>query len=252
MKFTIGHVFGFCFSTIGGAIGPLLAVTAISYIAWPVICGLPLLLLALLPMGQDTSLDLLGIPLLILVYLGGFFHWCAVTEIALLKAAGKPIRMGRILRNGFFNLFPVLCIAVLWYLGFLAGLTLLFIPGIIFSLAFQVVVPAYIAETRGVFAAFKRSRDLTRGHRWGLLGLDLLVNISVYVAFAIVAALGGLSTLLEKGYVSPASSMFFIILAYVALPLLFIALPVMNASIYVALRGEKGELPATSVAAVFE
>ena len=48
-------------------------------------------------------------------------------------------------------------------------------------------VPALVVEKTGVFGAFGRSAELTKGHRWAIFGLALVVwLISILLGLAII------------------------------------------------------------------
>jgi len=73
----------------------------------------------------------------------------------------------------------------------LGGLTLLVIPGICLAVMWSVCVPVIVIERAGPLAALGRSRELIRGHGWGvfgrLVGLALIqsvVSMAVRAAFA--------------------------------------------------------------------
>jgi hypothetical protein len=86
---------------------------------------------------------------------------------------------------------PVLAVQMLYLLGTMAGAVLLLVPGIIVALMWILASSALIVERLGVIDALKRSRALTKGHRWALLGLVVaysLVVIAVeWVIFRITA-----------------------------------------------------------------
>ncbi len=74
---------------------------------------------------------------------------------------------------------PVLAVQVLYLLGTVAGALLLVVPGIILALMWMLAPSALIVERLGVVDALKRSRALTKGHRWALLGLVLVYTLVV-------------------------------------------------------------------------
>ena len=78
------------------------------------------------------------------------------------------------------------------------GSLLLLVPGIVLMLMFWVAVPATVVEG-GIVSAMRRSHELTRGHKWrvlGLLALLLAAFVAAGVAFATGAAM--LATLLAQ------------------------------------------------------
>ncbi len=157
------------------------------------------------------------------------------------------------MRNSVANAFPVLLIGLLWLLGALVGWALFVIPGTIFIIVFQVTVPAYIEEKPGIFGAFSRSRVLTRGHRWGIFGFNLLVNVSLYVIS--VVGLVGIGLLAGMTGSGPNSAFEYVVLAITMLvftPAIFVFIPTLNATVYAALRAEKREPLTGSIEKIFE
>ncbi|HEY1879654.1 MAG TPA: hypothetical protein VGG68_06970 [Caulobacteraceae bacterium] len=85
--------------------------------------------------------------------------------------------------------FPWLVILnVLIGIAVFFGAMLLLVPGIMVLLAFYVAIPACVVEGLTPLAAISRSRFLTRGQRWRLFGL-LIVIILVSIGFGIIASL---------------------------------------------------------------
>ena len=76
--------------------------------------------------------------------------------------------------------------------GILTGLAALalIVPGIMVACAFYVAVPACVIERIGPRASLKRSGELTRGNRWGVFGLVILVAVGTIILAGALAALG--------------------------------------------------------------
>ncbi len=77
---------------------------------------------------------------------------------------------------------PYLLASILFGIGFYIGLILLIVPGIIFACVFGFYgfVIAERGDGVGVTESLQRSADITRGYRWQLFGLGvvlLLINI---------------------------------------------------------------------------
>lgn len=77
--------------------------------------------------------------------------------------------------------FLTIVVSILVYIG----LILLIIPGIVLALIWAVSAPAMVVENQGVFGSMGRSVELTRGNRWRVLG----VAIVVFLIYVVVAAL---------------------------------------------------------------
>jgi len=72
------------------------------------------------------------------------------------------------------------------------GLVLLIIPGLILYAMWFVAVPACVVERLGPWSSLRRSRELTKGHRWKVFGLALLLIIPslLDITFGLAAAAG--------------------------------------------------------------
>lgn len=89
------------------------------------------------------------------------------------------------LRAGFAKMLSVIGLTVLWWIGVWLGMLLILVPGLILMTMWAVALPAMIAENRGVFESFGRSRELTRGYRLSIFGV-LFVVLLIYYAVVIV------------------------------------------------------------------
>ena len=127
--------------------------------------------------------------------------------------SGKPAQIMDSLVRGIQLIFPVIGVAIVTaiviFLGFLAGA----LPGIgllalaaragsggsvelgglvlmagglivvaVLATMLWVVIPAAVIERAGVFASLGRSRFLTRGHRWSIFGIFVLIFIAEFAA----------------------------------------------------------------------
>ncbi len=76
------------------------------------------------------------------------------------------------------------------------GFIFLIIPGIFLALMWAVAVPAMVAEDRGVFDSMTRSGELTKGNRWAMVGLFILIYVLLFVVIIVVALLGAITPIL--------------------------------------------------------
>jgi MFS family permease len=103
---------------------------------------------------------------------------------------GRPFRLADGMRVGLGRLFPLIGLAVVVGLAVIAllGACFLFVaPVLIFAgfiillvmllLMWSMGIPACVVERLGPFRSLARSRALTKGHRWKILGLLLLTLI---------------------------------------------------------------------------
>ncbi len=264
MRFSMSSVFGGAFSILGKAFVPLLIVTVGLYLApYLVLNGLLQVTTGInlaTPQAWQGSL----FPVTLVASLGMWFlmlmHISAVTEIAVLKSVDKAIDLKSVVLHAAGNALPLLGIYILCALGWFLTALLLLIPAFIFAVVFSVVVPAYVAEKPGFFGAFARSRDLTRGHRWGIFGMWLLIMIVFYliigaVEFPIMMPI--LKQSMEGAArgtppVQPDLPLLSMVVITVVGNVLSVIMLVLNASFYAALRGEKEKYSGPSVEKVFE
>jgi hypothetical protein len=94
------------------------------------------------------------------------------------------------------RLLPLLGLAIVLTITVWIGFALLLAPGLIMATMWSVAAPALVVEEVGVFGSMGRSRRLTKGARWRILGLVLLVFAIYFVA----ASMLGLGTLAMSGF----------------------------------------------------
>lgn len=98
-------------------------------------------------------------------------------------------------RAGLSGMVPVIILTVLWWLAVAVGWVFLVVPALILMSMWAVALPAMIAEGRGIFESFGRSRELTRGHRLSIFGVLVLLLVIYYAAMVVVVgAVLGTST----------------------------------------------------------
>jgi hypothetical protein len=108
---------------------------------------------------------------------------------------GQSFAISDSLRRGLARFFPI--IGMIFCMGFaiLFGLILLIIPGIIFAVMFYMALPACVIEQLGPISSLRRSAALTKGSRWRIFGILLVLVICTQIAqliiqFALLAAAG--------------------------------------------------------------
>jgi hypothetical protein len=209
--FRVGHVFSLAWSVFSG-----------NYVKFAIMAGisfLPLLLVqqTLNPANlvAKTSLAVIAGLLAIVLFL------CC--QAVLLHAAfqymsGKPANLAESIKVGLRRFFPIIgigliafAVALVYLLGVGAivaalGRSLLspgfivlvaligIIPGVMLVLMWLVAVPACVVERLGPIRSLARSQILTKGHRWKLFGLQLLLLVIALVVGIIVGIVLGLGT----------------------------------------------------------
>lgn len=251
MKFSMGKVFGLCLSVMGKQFWPLVVVTAIVNYLLPLLGFLALVVFDIFARVKATSL--LGAALVAIMLVCWVASWNALTDITLAHAAERPIRIRSVLRKAAANILPVLLLGVIGYLGVIVGLVLLIVPAILFMVMFLVTVPAYIEEKPGILGAFGRSRALTKGHRWGIFGMSLLVNIAFYIGMLIViVAARVIGQTMSPGEIGGPGGLLTPLLMVIGIGLVSLPLPVVNTAFYIVLRTSRGERLTGLIEKIFE
>lgn len=103
---------------------------------------------------------------------------------------GKNARVADCLSTALTALVPLFLLTILMLLGIFVGALLLIVPAIMLAVMWSVAVPACVTERTGVVGALKRSRELTRGHRWAVFGLFIafgILNVAIALAFSVAS-----------------------------------------------------------------
>jgi hypothetical protein len=113
----------------------------------------------------------------------------ALTYGVLQSLRGESVPLGRLLGSGFSKMGSVLLVSIGFGVIVFLGFLLLVVPGVMALCALYVAVPAVVVEDVGPGEALGRSRALTKGSRWGILAIALVVGV---VTFAVAGAAGAL------------------------------------------------------------
>lgn len=143
-----------------------------------------------------------------------------------------------LLRDSKGLIFPLLGAGFLMGLGVLGGYLLLIIPGIIFAIAWSQIFCVVILERRRAVDALRRSWEMTKGYRWTILGLNIIIVLIYYgLYFGVTMLSMGIVFLIPSGEIL--SSLITLILT---LPLQMVYIPLQYALmvvIYYNLRIKK-------------
>ena len=126
---------------------------------------------------------LLGIFLMIVLY--------AISQAVVLYGAfqdmrGRPVSLSESLQVGLQRFIPIVLLAIVMSFFILLGIILLVVPGLILLTMWFVATPACVVERLGPIRSLGRSSELTKGHRWKIFGLMLLLLIISMVVSPIV------------------------------------------------------------------
>lgn len=190
----------------------------------------------------------------------------AVLQAAVIHGAvsdlnGRRAALGECLATGLRFFLPLLAIGIIAAVGCFFGFLIFIVPGVLLALAWSVAGPAEVMERRGVLGALGRSLELTRGHRWAILGLAVLLFIVQIMVQMVLGALlgagfgfsaaagsfaGGAADRLQGVMILP------MVTALIVRTLLASVATAGLASIYFELRQAKEGVGAEELAAVFD
>lgn len=148
-------------------------------------------LLALFTLLLALILGWLGVIASVFVSLAGIFwlQGALVTAIEDVRDGKADLSIGETLAHVRPRLNTLALAGILAALGITVGFILLIIPGLFLLTIWSLIVPVIVLEGARTMDSFGRSRELTRGNRWGVFGRLLGTLLIVGIAGAIVAAI---------------------------------------------------------------
>ena len=154
---------------------------------------------------------------------------------------------------GLRVVLPLFVLGILFTLGLLLGFVLLIIPAIYLYLMWAVAAPALVEERTGIFGAFNRSSYLTKGARWKILGLGLVMALIYWIFAAVIAT----TLVLIYGVQDMAASMqhglplAWLLVSGILATILTAILTTIQTSLYVELRNWKDGPASEKLADIF-
>lgn len=185
----------------------------------------------------------------------------AITQGALVRAVtarseGRTATFAESITAGMGVILPLVGVSILSALGIGFGMILLLVPGIMLYCAWAVASPVVVEERTGPVAALSRSAALTRGARWKVFGVSLILVVA-YWLFSLVVGLV-LNAFGGFGQFDPASAeigasipMSFYIVTAISQTIVACLWGLVLAALYVELRDWKDGPRAEALAEVF-
>lgn len=178
--------------------------------------GLPTALLGLARMGLASSNDAVNLGLslswLLNVLISAWLQ-AALIHGSISDLNGGRASFGLCLRTATADILPLIGVSIATTAAVALGLIFFIVPGVALGLMLSVSTPVRVVERTGVFAALGRSGDLTRGHRWMVLGLVALFGVGLFVSQVVVsvvtaplALLGSTGVVLQTALITPVVS----------------------------------------------
>jgi len=148
------------------------------------------------PTDVAQVLSALGQALLALIPLivVSTFGEAVIVRAAFQDMRRAPVRLVESLNVVLRRSLPIVGFALVATFLIQLGFMVLVIPGLFLYTMWFVGLPACIIERLGPWTSLRRSRELTKGHRWKLFGLALLLIVpSVGASFLITAGLAAVA-----------------------------------------------------------
>lgn len=190
---------------------------------------------------------------LIAIVLGTLVQ-AAIVRATSAFARGERAGFGESIAAGAAKALPLFGLVVLMFLALIMGFLFLIVPGIILYLVWIVAAPALVEENLGIIDAFRRSAELTKGARWRIFGLMVLVFVMIII-FGSVAGLllvftGNVGTLAQQ-MAGGQLPVFFLIFTAVSNTLTAAFNAAIQTSLYIGLRDWKEGPEADTLGEVF-
>jgi FtsH-binding integral membrane protein len=182
--FRVGEILNRTFAVLSRNLLPFCVVTAIAYLP-------NLLLLEGQNAGQDpgrvAGMVAIGVVLSLVL--------AALSQAIVLFGAfedmrGRPVDIIASLKVGLARFFPVVGVALLVGLFTALAAILLIFPAFIVMTMLFVAMPVCIVERLGPVKSLGRSSALTKGYRWRIFGLWLVVLLATGVGSGMLGGIG--------------------------------------------------------------
>ena len=120
------------------------------------------------------TLITLGVSFVLLMVLS-MFSSAIILHGTFQDMRNRPVNLLESLKVAFRRLLPLIVLALLETVLLMLGILLLVVPGLILYTMWLVAVAACVVERTGPWRSLRRSQELTKGHRWKIFGLFLLL-----------------------------------------------------------------------------
>jgi len=139
--------------------------------------------------GLANLFSLLGAILTVIAQAAIFHNAFAIM-------AGRDVGMRESVRAGTARFWPMIGLGIILALGLMFGFALLVVPGFMLLTMWFAAFPACVVEKLGPIRSLNRSAALTKGNRWKLLGLIVLLLIAAMivggVTVGVLVMIGGI------------------------------------------------------------
>src|SRR5262249_50734443 len=143
-----------------------------------------------------------GLLTLVLIVALSTFGQITIVHAAFQDVRRRPFRLTESLNVSWRRFLPIIGLSLIAGLLTVLAMFLLIVPGFILYTMWFVGFPVCVVERLGPWRSLRRSQELTKGHRWKILGLALLIIIpslgSLAIAFGLSAVASPMAGLIGK------------------------------------------------------
>jgi hypothetical protein len=130
---------------------------------------------------------LMGVGFLLMMVLSTLSQ-AVVLYAAFQDMRGRPLNLVESLKVGLRRFFPIVGLAIcVTFLAALAAIAFIF-PAFMLITMWFVATPACVVERLGPIKSMGRSRQLTKGHRWKIFGLMVVMFLAAGIAGPAITA----------------------------------------------------------------
>jgi hypothetical protein len=137
---------------------------------------------------------MIGIGIILMIVLS-VLSQAVVLYGAFQDMRGRRVNLAESLQVGLRRFFPIVGLAVAMTVLMMLAAILFIVPAMILFTMWFVATPACVVEQLGPSSSMRRSTQLTKGHRWKIFGLGLLLLLISVVADQVITtsltAIGG-------------------------------------------------------------
>jgi hypothetical protein len=182
---SVGDTLNRVFAIYGSQAGVLLPAAFWIFLVAAIVDGL---------VGANLAL----FPLVIVVstIAGTLYQGMVVGLVRDLQEGKEHPSVGELLGYATPVLLPLIGAGLLSGIGVGIGMVLLIVPGLFLLTIWAVIAPAIVIERSGVFDAFRRSRELVRGHGWPVFWA---IVVAFLISFAGSLVFGAIANSVSDG-----------------------------------------------------
>jgi hypothetical protein len=190
-RLDIGGVIGETFRTYGAQAGLILGAAFIIFLPIAIIDGFI----------ENQGGFLLGLVGSIVSIVGTYwFQGMVVQAVRDIQDGRRDFSLGELFSSVQNVVGTLIVVGILAGIGIAIGLVLIIVPGLILLTIWAVVGPAVVIDRPGVFGAFRRSRELVRGHGWAVFAVIVFFFILIAIGRVLISALAGAISETVVGY----------------------------------------------------